>query len=42
MSRPAHTAGQPIDADHVGAQVSQHHPGERAWADARHLDDPDP
>ena len=34
--------GEPVHAGHGGAKVSQHHPRERAGADARHLDDADP
>ena len=36
---PPITAAGPVDADHVGAHVGEHHGGERAGADARDLDD---
>ena len=31
-----------VEADDLGAQVGQHHRGERPGADAADLDDPDP
>ena len=37
--RAAHGLG-PLDAEHLGAHVGQHHGGERAGADAGDLDDP--
>ena len=33
--------GQPVNADHVGAEISEQHAAERRRADARHFDDPD-
>ena len=35
------SAAQPVDPDHVGAEVGEQHGRERAGADARDLDDPD-
>ena len=39
---PAANLRRPVDADHVGAHVGQHHRRERTRADAGHLDDLQP
>src|SRR5437667_201284 len=40
-SYPGVAFPRPLDLDHVGAQVPQHHRGERAREDAREIGDPD-